>query len=377
MPKKLTTEEFIEKARSVHKDKYDYSKVDYVRADKKVVIICPMHGEFEQKPANHLTGNGCGKCAVEEVHKSQRKTTEEFIREARDRHGDRYDYHKVKYLGANTYTVIICSEHGEFKQTPHQHLGGHGCPKCANMKRGRTLSHEEHVAAITKVNPDVEILERITGVTTPVLCRGRICGHEWRTTPHSLKRGHGCPKYAGVERKTLEEFILEAKAIHGDKYDYSLVEYVDSFKKVSILCPEHGKFKQTPHHHLNGHGCPKCASYGFLAHSRGSLYIMVDDLEVPTVMKIGVSTRVNERRGEILKSAYKAGVRLPDLRVVKEWEGPTETLRKIEGDLHKAFGEYRVDFSARKFNGSAEFFYYRPEVFALVEEYLNEQKEGV
>lgn len=93
---------------------------------------------------------------------------------------------------------------------------------------------------------------------------------------------------------------------------------------------------------------------------------MVDDLEVPTMMKIGVSVKENERRNKVLKSAHKAGVRIPDLYVVKTWVGPTEKVQELESTMHKAFSNYKINFPV-KFDGSNEFFYYRPEVFSMVE----------
>ena len=108
---KLTTEEFIKKAREVHGDKYDYSKVEYVKSKAKVTIICPEHGEFLQTPQKHLYGQGCPKCG----HKSE-LTTEEFIKKAREVHGDKYDYSNVEYVDAKTNVCIICKQHGVFWQ---------------------------------------------------------------------------------------------------------------------------------------------------------------------------------------------------------------------------------------------------------------------
>lgn len=123
---KLTTEEFIKKAREVHGDKYDYSKVEYVKSKAKVTIICPEHGEFLQTPQKHLYGQGCPKCG----HKSE-LTTEEFIKKAREVHGDKYDYSNVEYVDAKTNVCIICKQHGVFWQRPSHHTAGRGCKKCA------------------------------------------------------------------------------------------------------------------------------------------------------------------------------------------------------------------------------------------------------
>lgn len=192
------TEEFIEKARKVHGDKYDYSKVEYVNSKTKVKIICPVHGEFEQTPNSHLIGRGCRKCKSDEDAERSKIGTEKFIERSINVHGNKYDYSKVVYVNIETPVTIICPIHGEFLQRPLNHLQGYGC---------------------------------------------KICGEEKRRKKAFL---------------TTEEFIEKARKIHGDRYDYSKVEYKNNKEKVCIICPVHGEFWQAPNTHLCNHGCPKC-----------------------------------------------------------------------------------------------------------------------
>lgn len=138
MSKKLTTQEFIEKAKQVHEDKYDYSKVDYEGNKIKVSIICPVHGEWQQRPNDHLSGYGCPRCQYEYLSSLFIKTTDQFIENAINIHGDKYNYSKIIYKGKDKKVKIICSKHGEFEQTPHTHLQGQGCPKC-NQSHGETM----------------------------------------------------------------------------------------------------------------------------------------------------------------------------------------------------------------------------------------------
>lgn len=106
MSKKLTTEEFIEKAKEVHRDKYDYSKVDYKNARSKIVIICEKHGEFLQTPRAHLNmSHGCPKC-----NSREKLSTEKFIEKAKEVHGNKYDYSKVDYKNAHSKIIIICKK---------------------------------------------------------------------------------------------------------------------------------------------------------------------------------------------------------------------------------------------------------------------------
>ena len=146
MSQKLTTEEFIKKAREVHGDKYDYSKVEYVNNQTKVCIICKEHGEFWQRPLDHLKGHECSECGKIKNVESRRKTLDQFIDEARKLHGDKYDYSNVKYKNTSTKVCIICKKHGEFWQAPYTHLNGHGCPKCAYKgDRQRHIYSQEEI----------------------------------------------------------------------------------------------------------------------------------------------------------------------------------------------------------------------------------------
>lgn len=132
--KKLSIEEFIKDSNNIHNFKYDYSQVQYVDRDTEVKIICPVHGEFRQKPRTHLKGCGCQKCAIEDRTNSSRKTRDEFISESKLIHGDYYNYNEVDYVNRTTPVSIICPIHGEFKQSPEKHLRGHGCQLCKRSK---------------------------------------------------------------------------------------------------------------------------------------------------------------------------------------------------------------------------------------------------
>jgi very-short-patch-repair endonuclease len=192
---------FILKAKLIHGDKYDYSKVEYENNKTKVCIICPTHGEFMMKPNCHLSQKqGCPKCAIIKNTNNQRSNTEEFKKHAIELWGDRYDYSKSVYVRALTKLTVTCKIHGDFDVTPAHFLNGHGCPIC-------------------------------------------------RYDTISLKR-----------RNTKEEFVENANKIHHNKYNYDFVEYKNNHTKVDIVCPIHGHFFQKPNGHLNGAGCPKCGA---------------------------------------------------------------------------------------------------------------------
>lgn len=188
--KKRKQFEFLDKAISVHGNKYDYSLVDYKNCKEKIKIICPIHGIFEQTPDNHLSGRGCQKCS-----KNLKLDVKEFIKKAKEIHGEKYDYSLVKYKSSKEKVVIICPIHGIFQQEPESHLRGCDCKLCV----------------------------------------------------------------IDSQKKKNFVFVNELIKIHGDKYDYSLVDYINSRTKVKIICKEHGIFEIRPAHILSGQNCNKCS----------------------------------------------------------------------------------------------------------------------
>lgn len=187
--RRLTTDEFIRRATSIHGDRYDYSKVIYKDMHTPVEIVCAKHGLFFQEPSNHLKGYGCLVCNKIDGRKL---SIDDFIERSRKKHNDKYDYSHVIYENSKTPVEIICPEHGSFMQTPNKHLAGQGCPKC-------------------------------------------------------------CSNYAD----TKESFIKKARLVHGQLYDYSKVDYVNSQTKVCIIDSVYGEFWQIPNAHLNGEGHPR------------------------------------------------------------------------------------------------------------------------
>tara|TARA_B100000900_G_scaffold143546_1_gene121701 strand:+ start:40 stop:747 length:708 start_codon:yes stop_codon:yes gene_type:complete len=166
MPNKLTTEQFIEKAREVHGDKFDYSLTKYIGRHYKLKIICPEHGEFERVAGAHLRGvTGCGKCSLYK----RTKTAEQFIEKAREVHGDKYDYSMVEYIRTSTKVKIICPQHGEFEQIPKNHLQGAGCNDCSEYsnwynRAKRSKSFDSFKAYFVKCYDNNQVFYKI-GVT--------------------------------------------------------------------------------------------------------------------------------------------------------------------------------------------------------------------
>ena len=128
-------EEFVKRANKVFDNKYEYIKEDFVNFSTKTKIICPKHGIFYTRPAQHILGTGCNKCAQEIRARSKKLTKEKFIESANKVHFHKYNYDKVLYKNNKIKVEIVCPKHGSFFQTPHGHLSGKGCPMCKVWKR--------------------------------------------------------------------------------------------------------------------------------------------------------------------------------------------------------------------------------------------------
>lgn len=256
---------FIEKARAVHGDKYDYSKVDYINNHTNVCIICPKHGEFLQIPNNHLNGYGCHICGTENRKLKREDVIERFIAV----HGDRYDYSKVEYVNFHTKVCIICPKHGEFWQSPSEHFRGRGCPECGKNRKSVFFRKDVDVfiEQANKIHSNKYDYSKVEYVNTHT----KVCiicpkhGEFWQT-PNSHLRGRGCPECYNESRIiTTDDIINDAKKTHGERYDYSKTEYKSMRDKICVICHkkdkdgnEHGEFWQMPLQHIYGQGCPKC-----------------------------------------------------------------------------------------------------------------------
>jgi hypothetical protein len=259
MAGRKTTLEFIADARAVHGDTYDYSLTNYHTCLDKIKIICKVHGVFEQNPNNHLNmKQGCRECGKIKAAASMTYSQTEFIIQAKQIHGSRYDYSKVVYKKTSEKVIIICQKHGPFLTKPNKHIHGkRGCPKCGGKEKLSTASFIERSQEIHGDKYDYSKIEYISA-HSPVLVICRKHG-EFKQKANTHIRGGGCSICSGTKKKTTDVFIHNAKAIHGDKYDYSKVEYRSAHEKVTIGCRVHGWFIQKANTHVRGGGCSKCS----------------------------------------------------------------------------------------------------------------------
>lgn len=135
---KRTKKTFIEDAVACHGNKYSYDKVVYKNPKDKLIIVCGIHGDFEQSATSHIRGYGCAKCGIERMASGNTRTQKDFIKQAKKAHGDRYSYGKTKYTASGESVVITCSLHGDFEQIAQSHISGHGCQKCSFQLTGHS-----------------------------------------------------------------------------------------------------------------------------------------------------------------------------------------------------------------------------------------------
>jgi len=269
----ITSKMFIENAIKIHGDKYDYSLVQYTKSRTNIIIICKIHGKFEQSPTSHLQGNGCKQCFYINKKPNYKYTTESFIEKVIGIHGDKYDYSKVDYQGTDTKIIIICKKHDEFLQTPTSHLQGSGCRKCANelKKLGTYYDNtlrvkytiETLLQKFLSIHGDKYDYSKVDYVNnnTKIIIICKMHG-EFLQKPSCHIIGQGCSKCGHLHevkiRSNTQSFIEKATEIHGDKYHYSKVDYKGHRTEVIIICKIHGEFLQKPAYHLSGHGCSTC-----------------------------------------------------------------------------------------------------------------------
>ena len=341
MSAKLTTQEFIDRARAVHGDKYGYAFSVYQSARQKVIIKCPEHGIFNQVPVSHLSGRGCPKCSS-----NFSDTVNSFIEKAKCVHGCKYDYSFVEYLNSKTKVIIVCQRHGSFDQTPSNHLLGQGCPKCGTENASSSTKSNviDFIRKSEITHDDKYDYSEVNYLNANTKVKIKCKNHGFFTqTPNSHLNGRGCPNCGGKIIHTINSFIKQAKSVHGDKYDYSDVKYKNAKTKVKITCKTHGSFFQTPHNHCRGNGCPGCASYGFDVTKPAFLYVLRSCCG--RYAKIGITNDPKRRHTKLRKDTpFK-------FSCVELINGTGEKIASTEKMLLSQY--HRVDFN-ETFDGHTE-----------------------
>lgn len=246
MPIKMSNEEFIERVRSIHGDRFDYSKVNFTTTKKNITLIDSDGIEYNFYARSLL--EGCVPTIRSAVDKNKA-----FEVLARKIHGDKYDYSKSIYVSRNNKIDIICKKHGLFSQIAGTHLSGSGCNVCNPPKD--KISTLKFIEKLKLSNPEIKLIGKYKNYNTKVLVEDKF-GNRFNVYPQTILNGITPDFSTCIDKNKL--FIFKAKLIHGDKYCYDKTIYKNSTSNVKIICRDHGVFTQSPANHLQGSGCAKC-----------------------------------------------------------------------------------------------------------------------
>lgn len=266
--KKLTTEEVVARLESVHGKAFDYSMVEYTGANQEIVVKCNTCGSvFQPTYANHSNNKtGCPNC-----NKGGKLNLDDFIKRSNKKHNFKYDYSQTVYKGTRERVDIVCPIHGLFSQNAKNHLDGYGCAECGKDLAAEKLHERNSKTSFTPEKFKEESVRRYGEVveydlsnftTTRGDVRLKCPHHGWfvvRAHTHLYgKNRTACPN-CGKGRLTSSQIKEQAAQKHGSKFDYSLItDNLALGSRVTVVCPDHGKFNTTLKSHLNGKDCPTC-----------------------------------------------------------------------------------------------------------------------
>jgi len=311
--------DFIERARAKHGDRYDYSLIkDKIHSSSKAKIGCPKHGIFTQLISTHLDGLGCRQCASDTTDEKKRNrivSSEFFLNKVKYTHNNQYSYDLdgVSELLPSDRLRILCADHGVFEQTVGKHLSGRGCRTCKNNSRRVLFDVVESKAKA--IHNSVYHYDSTTytgsGYKMSIICTKHGVFSQLVSAHLS---GHGCPLCAQeLSKHTTELFIEKARAKHGDWYDYSNSVYTRVMDKIEIICPNHGPFWQEANTHLSdGCGCPKCGS------SKQSSEQEQELAEFIILLVPNISILASDR--SVLKT-HELDIYLPEFKLAIEFNG--------------------------------------------------------
>lgn len=273
-----TTSSFIEKAISVHGDRYDYSLVNYTKSNVAVSIICKLHGVYTKKPGLHLNNKqGCPVCGRAAAGDSFRLTNEEFRRRCEDVHGIRYDLSAINYTGIEQRISVRCTLHN-ITVTPVANTfvsGKDPCPVCAREKHKRKIafkkldwdtwvldSHRIHNNRYTYDKIDnFSLQDSVAIIHCPI-------HGQFEQRPMDHRAGKGCARCgvsraANSKRLSPDIWLDRFLQVHGPRYTYEFPDdYQNNTQKIAVMCNDHGVFHIRPDHHVMGYGCTVCSGSG-------------------------------------------------------------------------------------------------------------------
>jgi len=275
---KLTFEEVLQQFKETHGDNFDYSNSVYVDTHTPIEVRCKKHDYiFNPTPKNHKNGSKCYYCGREAQIEKAKKNREQFIREMFDLYGDSYDVSNSNYVNTKTEIEILCKNHGVFYKKPSDLLDGNACKKCGKNANTKSSNKSVFIEEAKKVYGDKDDYTETNIISAKEKVKVRCTKHNYifEKNIQSYLSGCGCPKcsaenYSEVRTITTEDFISQAKEIHGDSCDYTDTIYTSCRDKVKIKCNKHNMYFETvPSNHIRGGRCRKCLSENISKALRG------------------------------------------------------------------------------------------------------------
>jgi hypothetical protein len=252
---RLTASDFIKQSTIIHEGKYTYDDISYNNLSSKITIKCPEHGDFTQVARAHFSGRGCKKCVSDKL----RMTLDNFTERASIKHNGKYDYSNVEYKTTDTKVCIACPIHGQFYQTPYNHLKGKKCPECSGVRKYSRSHFFKKAREIHGVKYTYELSNKLNA-KAKISIRCIEHGIFKQTIDSHINRGSGCPMCAGNIKWNVDDFLAIANETHNGVYDYSAVLTLRSGAQsiLDIYCLKHGFFRKRANLHAHGSGCPTC-----------------------------------------------------------------------------------------------------------------------
>jgi hypothetical protein len=258
---------FIDKAKKIHGDKYNYSKVNYINNKTKIIILCDKHGEFLQRPTQHIVQEqGCPTCGVELSIEKRTLSTEKFIEQSKKIHNNVYNYDKTIITTLLRNVIITCLIHGDFTVIPKDHLKKIGCVKCNDTNiikqsnSGVKYTIEQIISLAIEIHGYRYDYSKVVynNMISKVIIICKVHGEFHQSMLSHIYKKRGCSICGKTKKLTNEIFINKCIIIHNNKYDYSNTIYIDTESYVNINCLVHGLFKIKAKKHISGQGCMKC-----------------------------------------------------------------------------------------------------------------------
>lgn len=319
MSKSNKIEDLIIKANIIHNFKYDYSQYVYTTCDDPSIIICSIHGEFQQTMYCHINRKQkCQKCSAIERGKNQRANAENIFKKANKVHHNKYNYSQYEYLGCDNKSAIICNIHGVFQQSMYCHINmKSGCPDCGHdrnankqksdpkeifKKANKVHNNKYNYSKFEYVNCDTKSI---------IVCPKHGEFHQTMYVHVNMKCGCndcGNELIAKKQRSNPDDVFKEANKIHKNKYDYSKFEYINTNTLGIIVCPAHGDFPQTMDNHLHNHGCPACGK-------------IISYKEIYWLTMIGIPKEYHQKTIKINNRKFKVDAFEPKTNTIYEFHG--------------------------------------------------------